>query len=52
MKHWAALHKKQATYTVNRFLPLALLLLTMRLPCFVDILFKNPWVLARFTLLG
>jgi len=39
-------------YTTNRFLPLALRLLMTRLPCFVDILFKNPCVLARFTLLG
>jgi hypothetical protein len=39
-------------YTVNRLRPLFLLWLMIRLPCFVDILFKKPCRLARFNLLG
>jgi hypothetical protein len=39
-------------YTVNRFLPFARRLLMTRRPGLLDIRFKNPCVLARFTLLG
>jgi hypothetical protein len=39
-------------YTDRRFLPFALLLLMILRPCFVDIRFRNPWVLARLMRLG
>jgi hypothetical protein len=41
-----------SSYAVNRFLPLARRRLTIFLPCLVDILFLNPWVLALLILLG
>ena len=40
------------SYAVSLLRPFALRLLTILLPCFVDILFKKPCVLARFILLG
>jgi len=39
-------------YTANRFLPFALRLLIIFLPCLVDIRFKKPCFLARLILLG
>jgi hypothetical protein len=41
-----------AGHTAKRFLPLALRLFIIRLPCFVDILFLKPCVRARLILLG
>jgi hypothetical protein len=38
--------------TLKRFRPRARLRLMTRRPPLVDILFKNPWVLARLSLLG
>lgn len=43
---------KRPFYADKRVLPLDLRRLIIFLPCFVDIRFKNPWVLARLILLG
>jgi hypothetical protein len=39
-------------YIANLFLPLARFLLMILRPCFVDIRFKNPCLLARLMRLG
>jgi hypothetical protein len=45
------LHKR-SNQAAKRFLPFARLRLMTRRPALVDIRFLNPWVLARFILLG